>query len=264
MCHGCNARWGRSEEEVTTCPQCGSEFIELVQSQVVNVQGGQDGAIFAALEGGVSPAELLLNLAMMHQEQEDHVEDQALQDAVSSSLEEESNRKKQPCATAVRKEIAWSQLVEDEECPICCSDMEANALQRTLGCGHSYHDNCLMMWLDEQNFCPVCRHPVGEPFSSHRPSPPSASSTSGATAMVATSECGSTTGATAGATAAEEARAIAQQARATARHAASKAKKTGKKKRASLIEEASPKPQSQRTAVARAGRNVAVAPRKQN
>jgi hypothetical protein len=43
-------------------------------------------------------------------------------------------------------------------CPICLED---DPLDRTLyDCGHRFHSECVFKWLDENNSCPVCRHPI--------------------------------------------------------------------------------------------------------
>jgi len=45
-------------------------------------------------------------------------------------------------------------LIRDSEsCPICLCQRTDAVLQ----CGHSYHWNCVHVWLDAHNTCPVCR-----------------------------------------------------------------------------------------------------------
>jgi len=44
-------------------------------------------------------------------------------------------------------------------CPICLDDDPP--LDRTLDeCGHRFHSECIFKWLDENNSCPICRHPI--------------------------------------------------------------------------------------------------------
>ncbi|KAG9405886.1 hypothetical protein AC1031_003803 [Aphanomyces cochlioides] len=46
----------------------------------------------------------------------------------------------------------------DDECPICLSDFE-DPEDKTLhlGCGHIFHEDCVMQWLQLKLSCPTCR-----------------------------------------------------------------------------------------------------------
>ena len=56
------------------------------------------------------------------------------------------------------------------ECPVCLSVFEEGEEVRKLPrCEHSFHAQCIDMWLYSHFDCPVCRTPVG-PFC-HRLSP---------------------------------------------------------------------------------------------
>ena len=44
---------------------------------------------------------------------------------------------------------------EISECTIC---LESEGTMIPTVCGHSFHTNCLMEWLNNHNSCPVCRH----------------------------------------------------------------------------------------------------------
>ncbi|TMW66222.1 hypothetical protein Poli38472_003987 [Pythium oligandrum] len=45
------------------------------------------------------------------------------------------------------------------ECPICCTDFE-DEVTSELPCGHTYHVDCVRVWLRMQHTCPVCRIPI--------------------------------------------------------------------------------------------------------
>ena len=53
-----------------------------------------------------------------------------------------------------KKEI----LSEEEECSICLKTFKNNNV--TLPCKHSFHENCITMWLNSKNNCPLCRSNV--------------------------------------------------------------------------------------------------------
>ena len=42
------------------------------------------------------------------------------------------------------------------ECPICCGDLADDKTLR-LPCNHNYHAGCVLVWLNIQHTCPVCR-----------------------------------------------------------------------------------------------------------
>jgi len=44
---------------------------------------------------------------------------------------------------------------ENTECSIC---LESEGTMIPTVCGHKFHTNCLMGWLNNHNSCPVCRH----------------------------------------------------------------------------------------------------------
>ncbi|XVE59007.1 hypothetical protein DITRI_Ditri05aG0009700 [Diplodiscus trichospermus] len=47
------------------------------------------------------------------------------------------------------------------ECVICLSPFEDNDVGRNLPkCGHSFHVDCIDMWLQSHSNCPICRAPV--------------------------------------------------------------------------------------------------------
>jgi len=49
--------------------------------------------------------------------------------------------------------------VHDEKCPICLAPNENLNDEKflTLPCGHDFHDECILPWLNRTNTCPLCR-----------------------------------------------------------------------------------------------------------
>ena len=48
------------------------------------------------------------------------------------------------------------------DCPICHDDMNDKTGMATLGCSHSYHLRCLVMWILTNDTCPCCRTELNE------------------------------------------------------------------------------------------------------
>ncbi|KAH0943682.1 LOW QUALITY PROTEIN: hypothetical protein HID58_003319 [Brassica napus] len=42
-------------------------------------------------------------------------------------------------------------------CVVCHVDGLTGEIGKKLPCGHCYHDNCILPWLETRNSCPVCR-----------------------------------------------------------------------------------------------------------
>lgn len=45
----------------------------------------------------------------------------------------------------------------DSDCPICWEPHQGDEVLAQLPCGHAYHDQCIISWLQEQSYCPKCR-----------------------------------------------------------------------------------------------------------
>ena len=48
-------------------------------------------------------------------------------------------------------------MQEEELCSICCVEYDKNEPVKKLKCGHFYHPQCIMQWLQINRTCPVCR-----------------------------------------------------------------------------------------------------------
>uniref|UniRef100_A0A0E0LVP9 RING-type E3 ubiquitin transferase n=1 Tax=Oryza punctata TaxID=4537 RepID=A0A0E0LVP9_ORYPU len=79
-------------------------------------------------------------------------------------------------APAPAASIAALPTVEVSEpaaaCAICKDDLPLAAPARRLPCGHLYHSECIVQWLEMRNSCPVCRSrlPSDEPQDAAAPS----------------------------------------------------------------------------------------------
>lgn len=52
-------------------------------------------------------------------------------------------------------------LGEQNRCMVCLEDFEEGDDVTTLPCLHLYHERCVDRWLQTDNSCPVCKHPIG-------------------------------------------------------------------------------------------------------
>ncbi|KAI9168996.1 hypothetical protein LWI28_005145 [Acer negundo] len=63
--------------------------------------------------------------------------------------EEKSERKRR------RVEISSS---SSENCSICLEEMEAGSYGTSMPCSHMFHGGCIVKWLKQSHYCPVCRY----------------------------------------------------------------------------------------------------------
>ncbi|OQS06583.1 hypothetical protein THRCLA_20344 [Thraustotheca clavata] len=69
----------------------------------------------------------------------------------------------QPAAVEEEEEISNStdqRKPTEDECAICMSNYDPadNDTILELTCGHSFHESCLVKWLDNKQTCPLCRN----------------------------------------------------------------------------------------------------------
>eukprot|EP00938_MAST-03A_sp_MAST-3A-sp1_P004267 g4267.t1 len=55
------------------------------------------------------------------------------------------------------KEIEISDA-SSEDCAVCKECFEKKQIAHRLPCGHMYHRDCILPWIQKHNTCPVCRH----------------------------------------------------------------------------------------------------------
>ncbi|XP_039114803.1 E3 ubiquitin-protein ligase SIRP1-like [Dioscorea cayenensis subsp. rotundata] len=62
-------------------------------------------------------------------------------------------------------------IQENTSCSVCLEDLEIGAEVREMPCKHSFHNGCLVPWLELHSSCPVCRFqlPSDEPKDSSTP-----------------------------------------------------------------------------------------------
>lgn len=61
------------------------------------------------------------------------------------------------------KSYHWTKdygVLLDGSCSICLESFETNDPIVSGKCGHPYHYECILGWMEIKNECPYCRHPM--------------------------------------------------------------------------------------------------------
>jgi hypothetical protein len=73
-----------------------------------------------------------------------------------TGISEEQGRP--PMAREARSDLRLVTVVEDEVCVICQEMMPLGLKAKVMPCGHKFHDDCLLSWVEKHNSCPSCRY----------------------------------------------------------------------------------------------------------
>eukprot|EP00450_Noctiluca_scintillans_P017659 CAMPEP_0194517466 /NCGR_PEP_ID=MMETSP0253-20130528/50640_1 /TAXON_ID=2966 /ORGANISM="Noctiluca scintillans" /LENGTH=242 /DNA_ID=CAMNT_0039361429 /DNA_START=56 /DNA_END=784 /DNA_ORIENTATION=- len=76
--------------------------------------------------------------------------------AMTGIFEDETGRP--PMAREARSELSLVTVVEEEVCVICQEMMPVGLKAKVMPCGHKFHDDCLLSWVEKHNSCPSCRY----------------------------------------------------------------------------------------------------------
>jgi hypothetical protein len=80
-------------------------------------------------------------------------------DFVRQAIEAHRFRGNPPASKFAIDHLKESTTIEEstEACTVCQDLVEQGAVTLSMPCGHLFHKDCLMPWLQEHNTCPVCR-----------------------------------------------------------------------------------------------------------
>jgi hypothetical protein len=61
-------------------------------------------------------------------------------------------------------ELAKEDKAEEDgkRCPICWDDFEAREEVTLTPCNHMFHEGCIMLWVNTNTHCPMCRYAFGD------------------------------------------------------------------------------------------------------
>ncbi|XP_068082728.1 E3 ubiquitin-protein ligase RNF181 [Anabrus simplex] len=64
-----------------------------------------------------------------------------------------------PASKAVVRDLKEREITgPGTQCPVCLKDHEVGEKLKVLPCEHEFHAECILMWLEKTNTCPLCRH----------------------------------------------------------------------------------------------------------
>mmetsp|Transcript_14075 Transcript_14075/g.11775 ORF Transcript_14075/g.11775 Transcript_14075/m.11775 type:complete len:143 (-) Transcript_14075:26-454(-) len=79
--------------------------------------------------------------------------------AAAAAGDFEADQGAPPASRDARNELRMVTLDDDELCVMCQEDMKKGTKAKKMpGCGHVFHDECIMEWLERHNTCPICRN----------------------------------------------------------------------------------------------------------
>ena len=86
------------------------------------------------------------------------------------AAQDQPQSSEEPNITAITR---LSLTTSSPVCPICLDNLTLSPPSvRILACSHAYHEQCLRIWVDRNNTCPVCRRLIYGPACRHAsPSP---------------------------------------------------------------------------------------------
>jgi len=97
--------------------------------------------------------ELLNNIFLNHQPQ--------MQPASKESIDEIANltvsEKKEGDEGFEESKMISLETLKDEKCTVCICEFETNEIVNKLECGHYFHKDCIVKWLEISGICPNCK-----------------------------------------------------------------------------------------------------------
>lgn len=164
-CHQCQVSVSRLGEG-SVCPLCHGGFIQESTSVVMLAQAAR----WLASSGGQEVDSTEARIARLLDDLHAHLEMvEGLHESMRNAMDqaEESGRPQlDPAPQQVLDAIealeldanTLTSMRQTAQCVICCADFEVGErLSRLPGCGHLFHDTCVMQWLERASNCPICR-----------------------------------------------------------------------------------------------------------
>ena len=162
-CHECHQEVFIPNGGDIACPHCRSSFLEesmdhsIVPFGRTNLEESDRGS------GGMTlnQSRRLANAAIMLRILEAQLREEL--DTLQSNMDRDNDDKKKKgltkCMKVSIKNISadLDMICDQPSCPICNIDYEVGEDLKSLPCGHCYHDECVLPWLEMKRTCPICR-----------------------------------------------------------------------------------------------------------
>jgi DNA-directed RNA polymerase subunit RPC12/RpoP len=170
FCHFCHRifAWGNAERPMdSVCPYCNSSFLELVSrnersSDPVAASHRTYSQLSLEQARRITNATAMLRLL----ETQLREELESLQHAFESANVSLDTRAAKGKLThvmkgrLVTKPLSLDTICCQPSCPICSDDFVVDMEGLHLPCGHIFHRDCVMPWLEQKQNCPICRAEV--------------------------------------------------------------------------------------------------------
>jgi len=141
------------------CPYCQSSFLEeYVSNQVVAIGSGRGLG-----RNGLSDeqARRLNNAATLLQMLEAQLREE-LDNLQNVFMEAEARKAKRLTKSMIESlrdvSLNLDMICSQPSCPICSEDYHVAEKATRIPCGHFYHRDCIMPWLESKRTCPICRY----------------------------------------------------------------------------------------------------------
>lgn len=161
FCHSCHRVLSREvDSSDRRCPHCNSTFIEELdqESRLMSSRQRYNGQL--SLEQARRIANATAMLRLLETQLREELEN--LQRAFEAANTNYENRRKNKMSKIMRShlrkaEVTLDQLCGQPSCPICSEDFAVGTKATSLPCGHMFHGECVLPWLEQKQNCPICR-----------------------------------------------------------------------------------------------------------
>ena len=163
FCHECH-QMTRSDDNITVCGACGSSFVEEMESRSDALsrirQSGRDHPRDGE-DLNQDQTRRLANAAIMLRLLESQLQSEL--EAIQSTYHEAKEKAEGCLSPMMKKKLRRPTLDVDTfcnqpVCPICSDDFKVGSKVLQLPCGHIFHEDCAIPWLDMKKTCPICRY----------------------------------------------------------------------------------------------------------
>jgi hypothetical protein len=165
FCHECH-QITRSEDYIMACGACNSSFIEEMETRSDAVSRVRQNARDDSRGDGDLNQEQtrrLANAAIMLRLLERQLQSE-LETVQSAYHEAREKEKEEQCLSPMMKlklrrpKLDTDTYCNQPICPICSDDFAVGSDVLQLPCGHIFHEDCAIPWLDTKKTCPICRY----------------------------------------------------------------------------------------------------------